>query len=834
MLIVELVFKALARSKSFSLLFIFNFSLAIAALAYLQFFKGSIDASLETQAKTLLGADLVVSSRFPISTEQEEAIKNKLPKIKSVAQGVSTVSMIASKTRARLMQVVKLNEGFPYYGGLLFNDNSIYPKGEGLPKANEVWVYQEVLDLLNLKLGDPLKIGKEAFVIKKVIKDDTLKSISFSGFMPKIYISEEGLKKSELLQFGSTASYALNYRFKENLDNDSLEEIENKLKERIDQSMRVLSPNDGRDRLLRVLNFVTNFLSLVSLVSFFLGLVGLIYLYSGFLRKHQKDITVLNDLGVSKSNITLMYLLHLFVLITVSSMIVFSLIVLTAQFIAPMIQKLVDFEFHFLLDYGFFAQSSLVLLALSLTIGLPLILPLLQREKQRFFKTVLAFLPFIVLLLFLSHFVSPAKNVGFFFALAMLIVILLFFGIGAMLLKKFDFSGHLENLSFSLALKNIVRQKKTSLTLFTAILLCTTLFSLIPQIGSSLSNALTLSADERPRFFVIDAKEEQIKDISVQVGNMGAKLENIAPMIRGRIVKVNDVDFKKLSKSHEDDKENAERNEVGNRSVNLSYRNELKKSEEIIEGRAFSGVYDSKDFSKPIEVSIEKRYAKRIGVNLGDRLVFDVLGLKLDAIIVNVRTVKWTEFTPNFFLLLQEGALDDAPKTVLATISSGEYDAQQMLLTLSDRFPSLTVVDVKNLFESFLGLVNDVTTITDKMSLYSIIIGLLMSFIIIQYQMNLQKNNILRLKMIGVKNKTIRNSFLIEFGLISLSASTLGIVLGSMGSYVISALLFDAYWDFRPDVLLLYFFFIPILTLLIVSFFTSKIIHQKENVLFGE
>ena len=834
MFIVELVFKALARSKSFSLLFIFNFSLAIAALAYLQFFKGSIDASLETQAKTLLGADLVVSSRFPISAEQEEEIKKKLPEIKSFTQGVSTVSMIASKTRARLMQVVKLNESFPYYGGLSFSDNTLYPKGESLPKSNEVWVYQEVLDLLNLKLGDALKIGKEAFVINKVIKDDTLKSISFSGFMPKIYISEEGLKKSDLLQFGSTASYALNYRFKEDFDNDRLEEIENRLKKSIDQSMRVLSPNDGRDRLLRVLNFVTNFLSLVSLVSFFLGLVGLIYLYSGFLRKHQKDITVLNDLGVSKRNITLMYLLHLFVLITVSSILVFLLILLTAQLIGPMIQKLVDFEFNFLLDYGFFAQSSLILLTLSLTIGLPLILPLLQREKQTFFKTVLAFLPFIVLLLLLAHFVSPAKNVGFFFALAMLILILLFFGIGAFLLKKFDFSGHLENLSFSLALKNIVRQKKTSLTLFTAILLCTTLFSLIPQIGSSLSNALMLSADDRPRFFVIDAKEEQIKDLSIQVRNMGAKLENIAPMIRGRIITVNDVDFKKLSQSHGEEQENVERNEVGNRSVNLSYRNELKKSEEIIEGRAFSGVYDSKDFSKPIEVSIEKRYANRIGVNLGDRLVFDVLGLKLDAIIVNIRTVKWTEFTPNFFLLLQEGAIDDAPKTVLATISSGEYDAQQMLLTLSDLFPSLTLVDVKNLFESFLGLVNDVTAITDKMSFYSIVIGLLMSFIIIQYQMNLQKNNILRLKMIGVNNKTIRNSFLIEFGLISLSASSLGIVLGSIGSYVISALLFDAYWDFRPDILLLYFFFIPILTLLIVSFFTSKIIHQKENVLFGE
>ncbi|PPK58279.1 FtsX-like permease family protein [Malaciobacter marinus] len=118
----------------------------------------------------------------------------------------------------------------------------------------------------------------------------------------------------------------------------------------------------------------------------------------------------------------------------------------------------------------------------------------------------------------------------------------------------------------------------------------------------------------------------------------------------------------------------------------------------------------------------------------------------------------------------------------------------------------------------------------DSLGYYS----LLMSFIIIQYQMNLQKNNILRLKMIGVKNKTIRNSFLIEFGLISFGASTLGIVLGSIGSYIISTILFESYWNFRADILLLYFFFIPALTILIVSFFTSKMIHQKENILFGE
>ena len=827
MLVLELVYKALARSKSFSLIFIINFCLAIAALAYLQFFKGSMETSLDTRAKSLLGADLVVSSRFPISPEQEKAIQSKLPTLKDVSQGVSTVSMIASKTRARLMEVVKINEGYPYYGGLVFKDKSVYPKGEVLPKANEVWVYQEVLDLLDLKLDEKIKIGKAHFIIKKVIDTDTLKTINFSGFMPKIYISQEGLDKSELLQFGSTARYTLNYLFKDNLNNDQLEVIENGLEKSIDQSMRVLSPNDGTDRLLRVLNFITNFLSLVSLVSFFLGLVGLIYLYSGFLRKHENDIIVLSDMGVRKRDISLTYLLHLFVLITISSVIVFTLITVSAQFLGPVVQKLVDLDFEFSLDYMFLVKSSLILLVLSLSVGLPLILPLLQREKQTFSKVLLGFTPFLILLLLVAHFVSPAKNVGFSFAVVMLIFIIVVFVMGSFLLKKLDFSGHLENLSLSLALKNISRQKKTSLTLFTAIVLCTTFFSLIPQIGSSLSSALSLSVDERPRFFVIDAKEEQIKDLSSKVTTMGGKLENISPMIRGRIVKVNDVDFKDHAKNFVEQR-------AKNSTVNLSYRAHIKKSEEIIEGREFSGRYDSKDFSKPIEVSVEKRYAKSRGIKLGDHLVFDVLGLELEAVIVNIRQVKWSEFVPNFFLILQEGALDDAPKTVLATIGSGEYDAQQMLLKLSDAFPSLTVIDVKNLFETFLTLVNNVTAITDKMSLYSIIVGLLMSFIIIQYQMNLQKNNILRLKMIGVNNKTIRNSFLMEFGLLSLAASTLGIILGSIGSYVISLLLFNAYWDFRPDVLLLYLFFIPLLTLLIVGFFTSRMIHQKENVLFGE
>lgn len=65
------------------------------------------------------------------------------------------------------MELVQVNEGFPYYGGLVFKDKTTYPQDLQILKENEVWVYQEVLDLLELKINDTLKIGNKEYIIKK-------------------------------------------------------------------------------------------------------------------------------------------------------------------------------------------------------------------------------------------------------------------------------------------------------------------------------------------------------------------------------------------------------------------------------------------------------------------------------------------------------------------------------------------------------------------------------------------------------------------------------------------------------------------------------------------
>ena len=109
------------------------------------------------------------------------------------------------------------------------------------------------------------------------------------------------------------------------------------------------------------------------------------------------------------------------------------------------------------------------------------------------------------------------------------------------------------------------------------------------------------------------------------------------------------------------------RNAFRTRSFNLSYRNHLLESEQLLEGRPFSGPYDAQS-GKPAEISVEHKYAEALGLSIGDTMGIEVAGIPIDAVVVNLRRVKWTSFQPNFFVQMQPGVLDQAPKTFLGTL----------------------------------------------------------------------------------------------------------------------------------------------------------------------
>src|SRR5690606_11656454 len=103
-----------------------------------------------------------------------------------------------------------------------------------------------------------------------------------------------------------------------------------------------------------------------------------------------------------------------------------------------------------------------------------------------------------------------------------------------------------------------------------------------------------------------------------------------------------------------------------NTGLNLTTRSYLSPAERIIEGEPFPKEIDDPD--RPALISLEKRWAERMDIDRGDRVVFDVQGVEIEGLIHNIREVKWTSFYPNFFVTVEPGFLEGAPKTFLAVL----------------------------------------------------------------------------------------------------------------------------------------------------------------------
>lgn len=823
---LELVAGLFKNSKFFTLIFILNFALGIGGIFFLEDFKGLLKGSLETKSKTLLGSELAISSRFPIAPETRQQAEAALPKTSKVFVGLSLNSMVASKARSRLVQVVRLGEGFPFYGGLELSTGKTYPKDPELPEKDSVWIQPELLAQLEVKEGDSIRIGTSEFRIGAVIKNDSLKTNRFGGFIPRIYMTVGALERAGLLQEGSTAQYSLNYTFEQKFSLTQLEEIKSRLKANVGPSVSVTSPRDASDQVSRMTTLIADFLSLISLVCLFLSFVSLFYLYSGFLLRYRSDLKIFLDLGITKISVFQIVAIHLFSMLLLSTTFIFILARLLAPYAQNLIVNEIKMDLTFASDVTLIIKSLAFLVLLTPAMAGPLFINTLSEKPTGALRNSVLYTPLALLLIALSASVTTPAKIGFFFAVGLMSVAAVVYGLGYFLIRRQDRSGLGENLSRSLAIKSLVRKTAFSVPVGTALVLSAALFSLAPQICGSLLETISLDRRGLPRFFLFDIQQDQLQPLKSFFDQKGAGLASISPLIRARVLSRNGKGFANLAPGDDQDAPDTQ-----NTTVNLSYRSNLYATEKIIEGAAFTKNPNPEALA---EVSVEERYASRRGIKLGDKLMFDILGLELEAKIVNIRSVKWTDFTPNFFLLFNEGALNDAPKIFLATVPQTALDPNALVLEMGEKFPNVSVINVEEVISEIKSLIAQVSKILNGASVLCSVLGLIMILIIIHHQMTIRRTDIVRLKMIGVTLSQIRRSILNEFGWISAVSTLLGLSISVVATWIVSYTVFDGQWSFQSSLILPIF---PIITIFITGaalMLVDVTLRQKESVLFEE
>lgn len=799
------VFRSLVRRPRYSFGFLLAGVLGLTSNLYLDSLENSIRSSLNAKSRELLTGDLSISMRRLATDADRKSVQDFLaPLALEQTRSLDLYSMLATAGGSRMIQLVAIEENYPLYGKITLERGGVVAKSTAKTSlANAgVWIDTDVRDTLGLKIGDLIKLGERNFTVGDVILDDT--SNTWRGFTlaPRVMLKNDELWKTGLIRKGSTLWDRTYSILKPEFQAKNVAKEWNAKSE--DPAVRAVPHEEASEQVAKLSSRLNDYLSLVGLTTLFLALVGISFLFQTELRRRLRMIGTMRALGDSTRRMSLEISLEAAVLGLTSALIAIALV----QFTLPIASRIVAGIAGVSVVPQISWLSASVTLLLGALVGYFLALPFATRVSRMkpgaLFqdeanlelpwrrKDVFLFLPVVGIFFALSIFHAHSWRLGsLFFGLTSLAVLGLY-GMGRFLFSRIE-RIQIRNLTLRLAVRSLSRNPWSSISGFIALGIGTLLLSLIPSLQSVVESEIEKPEGSKvPSLFLFDIQEDQISDLAKIVENSGAKLDYVSPMIRARLETLKGKPVEKaLDFAQRSTREQEEEERSRNRGFNLSYRATLSDSESISEGRNVLPRFDSAKNELP-EVTLETKFADRLGVGVGDKIGFDVQGVSLEAKVVGLRKVRWTSFQPNFFVIFQPGILDDAPKTLLAAIPALTSEARKQLQgSIVSAHPNISVIQVDDMVRKMLQLFEQMGIAIQITALVSLLAGVFVFFTIARRQTELRRRSALLLKTVGASSGDILAIFLWEFGILSFSAAVLGTAFSYGISKLISWIVFD-------------------------------------------
>jgi len=840
----KLALRELLNNRKFSLFFVFNLALGLVGFIALDSFKESLDDHLEQNSRAILGADIALSSYVPFEKKTIGILESMFPKNTLSTQKISLYTMAASKDQSQLVQVTGIEEKFPFFGKIILNNHGTlhdYDQRKRLTLTNDAWIYPELLLKLNLKVGGNIKIGEKFFRVADTVLDDPSSSFSSFGFVPQVYLSLSKMQETRLLTKKSRVSYQRLYRLPNGTDLDGLEKkLQNKINEFVgaDTKIRLLTHKRAGNNLGRLLGYLNDYLGLVAMIAVFLAGIGAAYLFRNYIVNRFREMSILMSLGATRKQTYRMVLWQLGLLGTGGALIAIILSLGILPFLPLLLKPF--------LPIGFETQINFSSLILALVIGgvgsLVFCLPVMSRiwsvqPLQLFHENIgyenmdesvlrgfLSYLPLIVLSWLLSVWQSNSWIVGSVFV-GMLLISIILLGIFAwmMLLMAGKISKTSGSTIKRLAFRNLQRNRVGAISCFLTLALGTLLINFIPQIYQGLQEEVSRPDDNLiPSLFLFDIQPEQMGPLRKTMSKEKIHLNYLSPMIRARLEKLNGERFETNIEETTSTREQEREQRFRRRNFNLSYRTKLSDSEYIVAGRELSKVYDWNS-GKPAEISLEERFAQRIGLKLGDLLTFNVQEVMIEAIVVNFRRVQWNSFQPNFFILFQPGVLEDAPGTFLGSI--GGLDSFRRLSVqnrIVNDFPNVSVIDVTRTVERVLKISDQMVLALKLMAYLSILAGLAVVFSIARHEVEGRLWELNLLKVLGAKFSDIQKLIQFEFAILGFFASLFGVSISLIMSYGFAWWFFENLWNWTWQISLVSVFGVTFLSIAVAWVATQR------------
>ncbi|MCP4911965.1 MAG: FtsX-like permease family protein [Oligoflexia bacterium] len=786
--------KGLLYRKKFTLIFIINLALGLGGLVTLDYFKNVFDHLVSSRAKSLLGSDLELQSRFPIADKKIEITRNFISQKNKVIKEVeykTLFTMAKGEERTRLVSLQTIPKGFPFYGDFEFD------KASDLSEKI-IHAYKDVLVLLGNK-GDNKKIifGEKEFEIGSIVLRDPQQTFGMGAAAPRIFLSPEALERAELIRKGSTVRYRHAFKLERELTTDEILTLKDELN---DIAIRINTPEKSSEQVGRLLRYLNDFLGLVSLSALLLALIGIYYLFRAHIYSQRKTIGIYLALGMKRKEVLNLYIIQTFLLATLGTLfgIISSLILSPSLF--NILEKVLEVSLPSLFPWSSVGLGLFVGLSSVFLVAWPFLLKFYKQPPQNLFEestevdndnTVSNFKNYLPLLFFVVAFIFYLSNsllVGSIFTAALAVLLISSFVFVRILLIVLEKLSKNASLEWSMGFKYISRFKLNSFSVFVSLFFSTFLLVFIPSLNDTLQKELDVNSNSSlPSFFMFDIQDEQKVELEEFFEEKDYSLIALSPMIRGRLLRKNGEKISyDPSKKYSREEERAQR--LRNRGINISFKESLSDSESIVSGKPFS-----KTIGEIPEVSVEVRYAERLKIKLGDIIDFDIAGIEVQGKVVNFRKVRWTSFVPNFFLVFQPGFLEDAPKTWLAAVSNiaKEEVKSKLQIDLVDLFPNVSSIDVTRVVNRIRNLMTQMAFALQAMAFLCFVVGIFVLFALCR-DLSLRKlKDVALLKVVGMVSGQIRRVFVIEILALAFFSTMSASIFGILTTYIFGYVIFD-------------------------------------------
>ena len=758
--------------------------LAVTSISSVGFLGDRLQSSMQMQASSILGADLVLRSASKIDSKYLDlAAANDLDS----AEMSTFLSMVITEDDNLLASIKAVTESYPLRGELkIVNFQGAKIKHSGSPMPGNIWIEKKLSETLELMELDKVSIGNKNFIVEGIIEDYPDRNSSFVGFYPIAIVNIDDVDAMGVIQTGSRVVYRKLFSGSQ----DNLETFE-KLLEEIPANIRVQNALDVGNNLGEDIANSTTFFNLASLFTIIISVIASMMAVRRYASRNLLHTSLMKVFGASK----LFILGHQTMQLTLVAIFASSLGLIFGYGLQDLLLSTLQGIINTDLPppssrpviLGFITAAFVIFATAS-----PYIKILSETEPIRILRNdfnmnlssnfIIYLVAFFTMFGFLGVLFQDIKLI-IYIVIALILVTSSLYLISRLLIYALSHMKLSNGKGWKLGLKNIVQRGNDSILQVIIFGLSLLFLVVLAETRTDLVDSWSETLDEdTPNYFLFNIQQYNLEPISNYFNDKGDIVPDFTPLIRGRLLSAarpgsEDVNFDNLME----------------REANLTWRNQLPPSNSLVEGEWWT------DGDKVAEVSIDREIAESMNLRIGDELTFSAGGKTFSVTVSSFREIEWQSFSPNFFFILSPAAGRELPNSYITSIKL--ENSQSFMNNFTNRFPTITSVNLEAIIEQGKSSLASASLAVQYIFFLTFIAGILALIASVYSNRDQRTKETAIMHAIGASRALIFKSAASEFLILGLLSATTAIIF----SIVLSSVIFIQFLDliYSPNLLIL-------------------------------